>query len=592
MAGVMFKQLGWMVTIILTVSTVSALTFTPMLCSQMLKLDRKQSKFFKTVYGPVQRFLDWLDNAYGKMIDWCVRHRGLTLLGALVFFVLSLIPASQIGFENMPASDSSRISITLEMPVGTRTEITKALAERLYEEWMSEFPNEIRRLNYQVGQASTSAGTWAAISGGKSHTATFNVRLIDPDERNITVFEISNRMRQRLEGIPEIYKSNVTTGSGMGGEQTVDVEIYGYDFDVTNRIAGEIQEKMRNIEGYTNVHISRDQYQPEYQVDFDREKLAMNGLNVATASTFLRNRINGATASLFREDGEEYTIRVVYAPEFRQSIDNIENILIYNNQGRAVRLKELGTVVERFAPPTIERKNRQRIITVSGVVSGSTLDKVVADTNVAISEIDTPSDVYFDISGSYEDMMETFGDLGMLLLIIVLLVFIVMAAEFESLTYPFVIMFSIPFAISGVILLLWLTGTTLSIMSLIGVIMLMGIVVKNGIVLIDYINLYRGRNVSVVQSVVRGGKSRLRPVLMTTLTTILGMLPMALALGEGAELWQPMGITVIGGLTVSTVLTLIVVPVFYAVFAGNGIKRNRKKYRKLYEEKEIATENA
>lgn len=582
LAGVMFKQLGWMSCIILTVSTISALTFTPMLCSQMLRLERKQSKLAKKIYSPIQRFLDNLDVWYSKALNWCVRHRGITLIGVSVFFILTLIPATQIGMENMPAVDGSRISITMEMPIGTRYEIVKEIVEELNDRWVEDIP-EILRISYTVGQANATSSTWAAIMSNGSHIGTFTIRLVDPEYRKQSVFEIADLLRDELEGMPEFYKVDVSTsGNAMGGQQTVDVEVYGYDFDATTDIAHELAERMRTIPGYVNVLVSREQFQPEYQVDFDREKLAMNGLNLATASTFLRNRINGATASLFREDGEEYTIRVVYAPEYRQSIEDIENILIYNNQGKAIRLKELGTVVERFSPPTIERKNRQRVVTVSGIVSGTTLDKVVAETNKQIAQMDVPSDISFSIGGSYEDMQETFADLGTLLLIIVLLVFIVMAAEFESLTYPFVIMFSIPFAFSGVIILLWITNTTLSTMSLIGLIMLMGIVVKNGIVLVDYTNLFRGRGYGVIRSVVEGGKSRLRPVLMTTMTTILGMLPMALALGEGSEMWQPMGITVIGGLAFSTVLTLVIVPTLYAIFAGNGVKSQRRKLRKLY----------
>ncbi len=590
MAGILFKELGWMVCIILIVSTTSALTFTPMLCSQMLRLDRKQSNFVKKIYSPIQRFLDGLDKWYAGALNWCVRHRGATLLGALVIFILTMIPmfTGQIGMDNFPASDSSRLSITLEMPVGTRAEISKEMAAMLNERWTEEIP-EIMYINYTVGQAS-SDNTFALLMSSGTNVISFTIRLLDPADRDRSIFEIADIIRDELAMMPDFQKTDVSTSSGMiGGESTVDVEIYGYDFDVTGAVAEELAERMRTIPGFTNVVISREQYQPEYQVDFDREKLALNGLNVATAATFLRNRINGSTSSLFREDGEEYTIRVVYAPEYRQSIEDIENILIYNNQGKAIRVSEIGTVVERFSPPTIERKNRQRVITVAATLAGSTLDKVVAETNRHIAEMDLPSEVSFQIGGSYEDMQETFADLGTLLVIIILLVFIVMAAEFESLTYPFVIMFSIPFAFSGVILLLWITGTTLSVMSLIGLIMLMGIVVKNGIVLVDYINLLRGRNYGVIKSVVDGGKSRLRPVLMTTLTTILGMIPMAIGTGEGAEMWRPMGIAIIGGLTFSTVLTLVVVPVFYAVFAGNGVKNKRRKFRKIYGEKDEAT---
>ena len=314
--------------------------------------------------------------------------------------------------------------------------------------------------------------------------------------------------------------------------------------------------------------------------DFDREKLALHGLNLSTASNYLRNRVNGALASYYREDGDEYDIRVRYAPEFRTKIEDLENILIYTPSGEGIRVKDLGKVVERSAPPTIERKDRERIVTVSAVISGAPLGDVVADGNAIIDKMDLPSGVSIQISGSYEDQQDSFSDLGTLAVLIVILVFIVMAAQFESLSYPFIIMFSIPFAFSGVLMALFFTGTNLNVMSLLGGIMLIGIVVKNGIVLIDYITLCRERGQAVLHSVVTAGRSRLRPVLMTTLTTILGMVPMAVGQGEGAEMWRPLGVAVIGGLTVSTILTLILVPVLYCSFAGVGIRRTRKKIKK------------
>ena len=307
----------------------------------------------------------------------------------------------------------------------------------------------------------------------------------------------------------------------------------------------------------------------------------MNGLNLSTAASYVRNRINGSIQSKYREDGEEYDIRVVYAPEYRQSVDAIENILVYNNQGKGVRIRDIGTVVERFAPPTIERKDRERINTVQGVIAGESMDKVVAGTREQIAQMDIPQGVTIKLAGSYEDQQESFGDLMTLMVLIILLVFIVMAAQFESLTYPFIIMFALPFSFSGVFMALFMTGTTMNVISMIGMIMLVGIVVKNGIVLVDYINLNRERGSSIIHSVVTGGKSRLRPVLMTTLTTILGMVPMAIGGGQGSETWQPMGISVIGGLTVSTLLTLVLVPVLYCMFAGTGVKRQRRKMRQI-----------
>ncbi|HLP05120.1 MAG TPA: efflux RND transporter permease subunit, partial [Paludibacter sp.] len=377
-----------------------------------------------------------------------------------------------------------------------------------------------------------------------------------------------------IESMPEIRKSTVHEGGGMsmmGGQSTIDVEVYGYDFDATDKVAKELLKQIPSIKGLVNTTISREEYTPEYQVDFDREKLALNGLNVAMASSFLSNRINGMTASLYREDGEEYSIVVAYDPKYRQSIEDVENIIIYNQMGQAVRVKDLGKVVERFTPPTIEHKNRQRIITVSSTVSGTTLDKAVAGINAQLAKMDIPSDINTKIAGSFKDQQESFADLGLLLLIIILLVFVVMASQFESVTYPFIIMFSVPFGVSGVVLALWMTGTTFNVMTFVGVIMLVGIVVKNGIVMVDYINLNRERGSGIIRAVVTGGKSRLRPVLMTSLTAILGMVPLAISHGQGSEMWKPMAVTVIGGLSVSTLLTLVVVPVIYTFFGAFGV---------------------
>lgn len=582
MTGVLFKELGWMVTIIMIVSTTIALSLTPMLCSQMLRLQKKRSKSFTRFYGPIQRGLDAFDRFYGRILKWATTHRGVMVTICVVFFVASLGLMKFVGSEFMPTSDNSRIGVTLEMPIGTRTEITRELALELQKKWSEDYP-EMTKINFTVGQADTD-NTFASLSDNGSYIATYNIRLCDPDERERTLQEICDLMRKDLaENYPELKKAEVKLGGGgggMGGETTLDFEVYGYDFTASDTIANYLSNKLRGIKGVTEVRISRGDYQPEYQVDFDREKLALYGLNLSTAATYLRNRINGATASLYREDGDEYDIKVMYAPEFRTSIADLENILIYNNQGKAVRVKDVGTVVERFNPPTIERKDRERINTVSAIVSGAPMSDVVAAANKEIDKMDIPSGFNIELSGSYEDQQESFGDLTVLMVLIILLVYVVMAAQFESLKYPFLIMLSIPFAFSGVILALAVSGSTLNMMSMLGGIMLIGIVVKNGIVLIDYISLNRERGMSIRRAVVLGGESRLRPVIMTTLTTILGMMPMALNHGEGSEMWRPMAWAVIGGLTVSTVLTLLLIPTLYCTVAGSEVKGNRKKFHK------------
>ena len=270
----------------------------------------------------------------------------------------------------------------------------------------------------------------------------------------------------------------------------------------------------------------------------------------------------------------------MYAPDQRTTLEDIENITVLTPTGQGVKIKDLGKVVERFTPPTIERKDRERLITVSAVVDGVPMSTVVEAAEYEIDKMDLPAGISVGISGSYEDQQDSFRDLLILGVLIIILVYIVMAAQFESLTYPGIIMTSLLFAFSGVFIILFLTGHTLNVMSMIGGIMLIGIVVKNGIVLIDYISLNRERGLSIRNAVIDGGRSRLRPVVMTTLTTILGMVPMAVGTGQGAEMWRPMGTAVIGGLTFSTILTLLFVPVLYCVFAGNGVKKQRKKLRK------------
>ena len=581
MTGVLFKQLGWMVTIMMVISTTCALTLTPMLCSQWLRLQRTKGKMFLKFYGPIERALDKFDEGYGKLLEKVVANKTVTIVACIGFFVASVFLMKFVGTEFFPSQDDGRLGVKLEMPVGTRIEETRKVTSYIDSLWRAKYP-EIKVLNYTQGSAS-SDNTFASLSDNGPHIISMNISLVDVDKRERRIFEIADGMRADLEQIPELKKREVNIGggrgSGMGGQSVIDFEIYGYDFEETDSVARQLSRALRNIKGTADITISRSDYQPEYQVDFDREKLALNGLNLQTAAYFLRNRINGSVASYYREDGEEYDIKVMYAPEHRTEISDIENIVIVNNQGRGVRVKDVGTVVQRLTPPTIERMDRERVVKVSTVVDGVPMGDVVTQAQAEIDKMDLPSGISITLAGSYEDQQESFADLMLLGLLIIILVYIVMAAQFESLTYPGIIMTSLLFAFSGVFLILWMTGHTLNIMSMIGGIMLIGIVVKNGIVLIDYIILNRERGMSIRRAVIDAGKSRLRPVVMTTLTTILGMVPMAISQGEGAEMWRPMGTAVIGGLTVSTILTLLFVPVLYCVFAYNGVKRTRKQIR-------------
>lgn len=578
MSGVLFRQLGWMVCIMMIISTTCALSLTPMMCSLLLRRNTTHGKIYTLFFTPISRGLDAFDRFYGRLLAWVISHKLITVVICMGIFFSSLVLVKHVGTEFFPTADDARMRVSLELPIGTRVEIAKETTNRLVDLWREKYP-EITVINYTTGTAS-SDNTYASLNDNGPHIVSMNVRLSDPGERERSVTEIAALMRKDLRQFPEYKKAQVSTGGmGMGGQSTIDYEIYGYDFAETDSVARQLQAILRNIPGAADVIISRADYQPEYQVDFDREKLALYGLNLSTAANALRNRINGQLASQFREDGEEYDIKVMYAPEFRTSIEDIENILIYNAAGKGVRIRDIGKVVERFTPPTIERKDRERIVTVSTTVQDVPMSQIVEASLAEIDKMDIPQGVNIQLSGSYEDQQDSFGDLLALAVLIVILVYIVMAAQFESYTYPGIIMTSLLFAFSGVFIILFVTGHSLNVMSMIGSIMLIGIVVKNGIVLIDYITLNRERGMSIRRSVINGGESRLRPVVMTTLTTVLGMVPMAIGGGQGSEMWQPMGTAVIGGLTFSTILTLLFVPVLYCVFASQGIKRQRRKHR-------------
>lgn len=581
MAGIMFKQLGWMICIIMIVSTVSALSLTPMMCSLLLKRekDKKHNKVFNKIYLPIKRVLDKLDDAYERLLTWSVKHKVVTICIAIAMFVGSLLLASTLGSEFIPASDNGQITGNLELPAGANVERTKEIAKRLENKIKKDFP-EVKTFTYTVGvPGDDDDNSFAMMNASGSNYMSFRVRLKDLEDRKKDMFQIADELRQEIATYTEVKKYSVSAGGGGGmtSGSTINVEIFGYDFKTTEGLAYTLKEKMEKMEGLKDVIVDREDYRPQFQIDFDREKLALNGLNVATASTYVRNRMNGMTASVFREDGEEYSIKVRNNIEHRQSIEDIENILIYNNQGKAVRLSEVAQVVEREAPPSIKRQDRERVIKVTATLYGTTLDVAAENIQAELDKLDIPTEIGTKIGGSIEDQQESFSDMGVLLVLILMLVYIVMAAQFESLRYPFIIMFSIPFAFVGLILSLFMTGISLNLMSLIGGVMLVGIVVKNGIVLVDYINLNRERGMGISQAVILGGKSRLRPVLMTSLTTILGMVPMSLGIGEGSELWQPMGVAIVGGLTVSTLVTLVIIPVIYTVFASREVTSYRKK---------------
>ncbi len=592
-AGILFKELGWIVTICVCTSTTVAISLTPMLSSKMLKAraiimeklgQSKGKKEGKSLYQrTVLRGLDWLDLQYSKLLAIALRHKVITILAIVGFFVLSLIPVfmGKIGMDFMPQSDEGRLVITFELQRGTRIEEAAKIARRIEGEMAANNP-ELRIISTTLG-SDEDAGISALFSSTSNYKGQMYIRATKKWERERTIFQIANSIRDQFDNTPEIVTYKVSTSGGGGmSNNSVDVEIYGYDFDVTNRIAEEVKEKLKMVEGAKDISISREADRAELQLVFNKEKLAEHGLNTATMGSYIRNKINGYTAGYLKEDGDEYYIRVRLREEDRNSMDKINELTINTPTGAQVKVKELAEIKEYWAPPQIDRKTRQRINTVSVTPDDVALTDLAEDVQKILDQIDTPSDVKIVIGGDLEDQQESSRDMTMLFGLIVILVYIVMASQFESLSKPFIIMMSIPFAISGVIFALLLTGTTLNMVGMLGVIMLAGIVVKNGIVLVDYINLMRDRNYELNEAIVLSGRSRLRPVLMTAATTILGMIPMAVSSGEGAEIWAPMGVVVIGGLIVSTVITLVIVPVLYAIFSKHGERDKQEAVKQSF----------
>lgn len=582
--GIFFKPLGWIICICVSTSTLTAISLTPMLCSKFLKLrDKDEDKSYKgfSFYLWSQKWLERLDAFYERLIRWVLGHKALTICSMMGLFFASIFLAPFLHTEFFPQNDQNNLNVYAKMQQGQRVEETKRIAMQI--------DSVIRARVPEVTIISTSYGSEEEASFASMMSTTgnniFNMRLrtVDLKDRDRSVFVMGDDVRQILNEFPEILDYEVSFGSNGTTGNTVDVEVFGHDFSGTSSFAQRLKAEFKSIPGAEDILVSRGDDKIELQLHLDREKLARHGLTTSGVGSLLRYYVYGYRQSKFKEDGDEYDVIVRLEEKYRSKIADIENMLITDGYGQKVRLSELGELVEGYNPPSIERKSKQRMLKVSITpASGYAMGDIATAAQAVIDKMDVPAEYSVYIGGSYEDQQESFGALGLLVVLSLLLVYLVMAAEFESFVMPGIIMLSIPFAFTGVILALLICNVNLSVVAALGAMMLIGIVTKNGIVLIDYINLMRERGVRLYDAIALSCRSRLRPVLMTSLTTMLGMLPMALSTSEGSETWQPMGVAVIGGMVFSTIITMLIVPAVYAVTDKSGSRDKKKAERKEY----------
>ncbi|HNZ43749.1 MAG TPA: efflux RND transporter permease subunit [Bacteroidales bacterium] len=577
MTGILFKQLGWIVTITIITSAIAAITITPMLSSKFLGLKpvKKKPGWFSHERLVVP-LLNKLDNFYVRSLRWSLHHKKIIVFGAFAILLVSVLLATTLKTEFIPETDQGQLSAVIELPAGMRVDETVKITRKIEDFINKEIPE--KKLVSTSSGANDQAVIAALFQSSGTNIINVTMRLVTASERTRSTADIADQFRNYLETIPEIVKYNVTAGSRMnmmGGGSTVDLQIFGYDFDQTTALANDLAEKIKKIEGAKNIIISREKSKPELRVTLDKDKMSQNGLSTAVVSTMIRNRFLGLTATQFRESGNEYDVLVRFEEKYRSSIPDIENISIPTAFGM-IKLGDIAKIEEFWSPPNIEREHRERVVTIKVTPYKVSLGELANKIKAEVKKVDVPSGIMMNVGGSYEDLQDSFKDLALLLLLSLVLVYLVMASQFESLKMPLIIMVSVPFAFTGVILALVMTKTTLSIIAALGAILLIGIAVKNAIVLIDFTNLMRDRGNSLDEAILKAGRSRLRPVLMTTLTTILGMLPLALSTGEGSEIWKPMGIVVIGGLVFSTLVTMVIVPVVYRIVVRRTERKSKR----------------
>lgn len=567
-AGIIFSQLAFVILLTILASLFVSLTLTPVTCSRLL---RPQSQV-KTnwFFAWSERLLNSIEQAYARLLEQTLAHRKLAFSLIIAAFLVSLALIPLIGTEFLPEVDSGEIEVVAELPAGTRGEVTASTTKKI----IGLF-DELPELNASYGLAGQSRkGLMTAVGFSEgTNIGRVGARLIPKEKRERTAKQIAAYLRPKITTMPEAERVSVRAMSAIqkmffGGGKAISIEVLGPDFREIDSVAQKIKRIVSSTPGAVDVTLSRKKPRPEILIRLDRDKAASLGLNAALVADTLRTNYYGFKDVKFREAGDDFDIELRLKEGDRRSLSLIGETPVTTLTGRLVKLRNVARIEEGLGPVEIERKNRVRVVRVQAGVEGRVLGGVVRDIRAKIASLDLPPGVSVNWGGEVEEQRKAFRDLTILLVLGIVLVYMVMAGEFEDFVDPFIIMFSVPFAFVGVIWAFVVTATPLNLMSFIGLIMLMGIVVKNAIVLVDYTKQLREQEMSLHQAVVMGGRTRLRPVLMTSLTTIFGMVPLALSTGMGSEVWNALGITVIGGLLVSGLVTLVLVPLVYAVVHG------------------------
>jgi HAE1 family hydrophobic/amphiphilic exporter-1 len=567
-SSIMFKQLSVVVMFSLTMSLFVAVTIVPVLCSRLLKLPpppEERRGLAGRLYTATEKILDGMDERYKRIIHTALKHRPTVLGVGTACVVAAVLILPTIGFELMPQTDEGEVRVTAELPVGTRAERAEEVAVRM-EQLAKEYVPEAVDYISQAGGG--------GFMGGGANRVNVNIRLVPKDERKRSSEQIARDLNRQLPGIiPGVIIQTQATGGNQqqnrlfgGGDSRIALEIQGDDLQVSQRVAQSAKAVMDRVPEVRNARVGRDDGRPELAIQVDRPKAALLGLSVTGVANSIRTNVGGTQAAFFRESGNEYPIIVRLREEDRGRVEDISDILLSTAQGQVVEAKNLMTVRNQAGPTEIQRKNQERIIRVTAEPE-ATLSDALAAVNARLTEVSVPPDFRVGFGAEAEEQARAFAQLQLMLILAIVLVYAVMASQYESLRDPFIIMFSVPLGAIGVVLALKLTGTTFSLQAYIGVIMLAGIVVSNAILLVDYTNILRRRDgVPLREAVEVAGRTRLRPILMTSLATMLGLVPMALGIGEGAELQAPLARVVIGGLLASTLITLVFVPTVYTIF--------------------------